>query len=477
MPGRHAGIRVAPTTATRKPRVAQDVGGAIAVDANQIGHHVVGAALAAIDQQRHRAAARSPAAGLRDDDVGRRIVRRADLRRPTPAPGRPASAATARVRRSRRVSAGHRRRARPALSQTLMLRWRRAIAPAHGSCGSDVAGRDLRIRRGGSRRPSAQGRDRRRPRWLRRAVRFVKSGTCTSRARSRRASTRPRTARRWRPARPRQRSTLARAPDARSQCHADLRNVTQVAARRQPDAPRLRSQRACCRTAPKNASRPSRTARSRSAAVDRPAIALRRRSCGVACGDDGNRRCREERGDDGFVLLGLARAGRVDQPCRRARPSAACWSIRRWAAASAADRPRAAASGCRDRAAACQAPSTARRRARSRNAAEGQRLAADPPARCATLSRAARATVSRSKPRCGERAHPRRPASFARRPSMPPCRRLAAGRRAGVEHPRAGVVAGEQRDELRGLVLHDEPACSERHRAAGVPSTTRPSGA
>ena len=52
IPGGDAGIRVRATTATRKPRRAQDFGGAIAVDADQIGHHVAGAAIAAVDEQR-----------------------------------------------------------------------------------------------------------------------------------------------------------------------------------------------------------------------------------------------------------------------------------------------------------------------------------------------------------------------------------------------------------------------------------------
>ena len=41
MPAATPGYGFEPTTATRNPRAAQDLGGAVAVDADQVGHHVV----------------------------------------------------------------------------------------------------------------------------------------------------------------------------------------------------------------------------------------------------------------------------------------------------------------------------------------------------------------------------------------------------------------------------------------------------
>ena len=49
---------------------AQQIRRAIAVDADQIGHDVAGAVLAAIDQQPHFRRARVRRRILRDDDVG-----------------------------------------------------------------------------------------------------------------------------------------------------------------------------------------------------------------------------------------------------------------------------------------------------------------------------------------------------------------------------------------------------------------------
>ena len=58
MPAGNAGIGRRRRRPRRGSRGAQDVGGALAVDADQIRHHVAGAALAAVDEQRDRRAAR-----------------------------------------------------------------------------------------------------------------------------------------------------------------------------------------------------------------------------------------------------------------------------------------------------------------------------------------------------------------------------------------------------------------------------------
>ena len=96
---------------------------------------------------------------------------------------------------------------------------------------------------------------------------------------------------------------------------------------------------------------------------------------GRACTATKSRVCREERLGHRFVLLRLARAGRVDQPS--ARRDHAGGVLRASPAArprAPAGRPRAAATGCPDRAAACRDPSRAHRRARSRKRdAERQR--------------------------------------------------------------------------------------------------------
>src|SRR5439155_2140809 len=76
--GGDAGIRIRGDDGDAESAVAQDVRRTIAVDADQIGHHVGDAALAAVDQERD---ARSRAGGrrlLRHDDV-RRVVLRSDL--------------------------------------------------------------------------------------------------------------------------------------------------------------------------------------------------------------------------------------------------------------------------------------------------------------------------------------------------------------------------------------------------------------
>ena len=68
------------TIDTRNPCAAQQVGRAIAVDADQVGHHVTGAILAAIDEQSHLRGARVGRRILGDDDIGRVVARRESRR-------------------------------------------------------------------------------------------------------------------------------------------------------------------------------------------------------------------------------------------------------------------------------------------------------------------------------------------------------------------------------------------------------------
>ena len=179
---------------------------------------------------------------------------------------------------------------------------------------------------------------------------------------------------------------------------------------------------------------------------------------------------REERVDDLLVLLRLARAGRVDEPAAGpddARPlRAACAAAPRRAPAG---RPRSGASGCPDRAGSCRAPSRARRAARVEDARERQR----PRASAWTMR-----TRLRARRPHGPRQQLDPPAADVggddqarvahRRRHR---RRLAAGRRAGVEDALAGRGADESRHQLRRLVLDDEQRrCSPAASAADCPS-------
>src|SRR2546430_3579067 len=76
---RDAGIRMIADDGYAKATCAQQVRGAIAVDANQIGHDVSDAALAAIDQERYLRPVRFRRRILRDHGSGR-VVGGADLR-------------------------------------------------------------------------------------------------------------------------------------------------------------------------------------------------------------------------------------------------------------------------------------------------------------------------------------------------------------------------------------------------------------
>src|SRR5262245_10335951 len=62
-------IRAGADHGDAKAAVAQDVGGAVAVDADQVRHHVAGAALAAVDEQRHLTRGAARRRRLCHDDV------------------------------------------------------------------------------------------------------------------------------------------------------------------------------------------------------------------------------------------------------------------------------------------------------------------------------------------------------------------------------------------------------------------------
>ena len=151
---------------TRKPRDAHHIGGAIAVQANQIGHHVGGAILAAVDQQANlrRSACRGGGSCATTTSGGykaERISETVPINRP--------SCAT-RISAERCVSPsrlGARAMCAPALTQTRMLRWRRDRRARHRILAEHVRRPAPSDRAGGLRRCAAEGRGRQ-PGWWRR---------------------------------------------------------------------------------------------------------------------------------------------------------------------------------------------------------------------------------------------------------------------------------------------------------------------
>ena len=132
----------------------------IAIDADQVRHHVGGAALAAVDEQRDIARPWSSAAGpLRHDDIGR-VVARPHVHDARAGSGRPAAAGAARCAPTRRPAAA--RPARGPRAQPDLDAARRAASssPAGGSCArirpAGTFGSDAR----GLPRPSASTRAR-----------------------------------------------------------------------------------------------------------------------------------------------------------------------------------------------------------------------------------------------------------------------------------------------------------------------------
>ena len=180
----------------------------------------------------------------------------------------------------------------------------------------------------------------------------------------------------------------------------------------------------------------------------------------------------QETRDHVLVLLGLARAGAVDQGGRRARRAVATRleQIASCIAASAGNRPARAASGCPDRAGRCRDPSTARRSSTRSN--EPSRKGSGPDRRCGRPARwprahrpmvVARAAARERAARRSRRRRPRRPHWAARR------ERLAAGRRAQRRARADPVRAPSQlRDDLRRFVLHHAPPV-----AKGAPRPAR----
>ena len=183
MPAATPGYGVDPTTATRKPRFAQDLGRAIAVDADEIGHHVARAALAAVDEQRRRWPPAVFAGGVcatttsggkrRRADFGDAGQRQAVLREPQ-------LRGALRFADQRGTVAAR----WPALSQTLT----RALAPRGRSGRRDPARargrRQSSDRAGGVSSTFSVSPRSRQSRVASFAGRLVRSGTWTSRARS-----------------------------------------------------------------------------------------------------------------------------------------------------------------------------------------------------------------------------------------------------------------------------------------------------
>ena len=182
MPAGMPGYGFEPTTATRKPRCAEDFGGAIAVDADQIRHDVGRAAVAAVHEQRDARTGALCRRLLGHDDI-RREVLRADLRQcgqaeavlRQPELRRPLGLAGERrdIGRTRPGAQPHPDGSLPAGGRA----WRRVPAPGRG-------------RRRSSDRSASRRRLSRQPevaalrRWLRWRSGWRRSGTSTSLARS-----------------------------------------------------------------------------------------------------------------------------------------------------------------------------------------------------------------------------------------------------------------------------------------------------
>ena len=179
------------------------------------------------------------------------------------------------------------------------------------------------------------------------------------------------------------------------------------------------------------------------------------RSIGAEPATSGLQKC----ADDGVVLFRLARTGRINRAVRPVGPlRRRCESS---SAACRAERARSAsagASGCRDRGAPCRDRSTAHRRTRCRTPPRTAGPLRDRPADHADVAwRRWRATVSRSSSARALRtsaATISRPIAGHRRHRG----RLAARRRAGVEHAHAGF--GRRRAATRAARLR--PAAKNR---------------
>ena len=170
---------------------------------------------------------------------------------------------------------------------------------------------------------------------------------------------------------------------------------------------------------------------------------------------------------DRLVLLRLARAGRVNQPAAgRDGAAAACCSMTSCAAASdgrSSSRRRQRMSGSRRR---MPRPEHGASTSTQSNGCEKGSGCSRSACTSRTFVGAARfdGPAQQIHPPSAHVAGDEQPACFHRRRHRQ--RRLSAGRRAGVEHARARMPAGEQRDELRRFVLH-------RHQtvhAAGQPA-------
>ena len=386
---------------------AQQVGRAVAVDADQVGHDVGRAILAAVDQQAHFRGSRGGRRILRDDDVGR-IERRSRIS----ATGADAAAPSCAMRISAArcdspTSCGARAMRGPALSHTRTLRWRRAGEPAVGSCPSTWPAGTF----GSGRRHLVDAQlqielELPRP-WRRSRDWPTRLGTVTSRAR-----TATRVAMHGKDHEgggqgAREQQDLAAAPHSGPE--RPSRNDSMVLHAPARRGPRRRTPRARRGTAA------SRCVRWR----------------------DGSRgACAQEEADhDCLVFLGLARAGAVDQRAARPTSRAARMQQRQLRGGKArADRPAARATGCPGRGAACQGPSTARRPGRvERGRAKRQ---GPPPAMCITLddrrrhlATRQRAAAAAARDAAARRTRPpSRPAPAAAPPAPASCRPVSAQR-------------------------------------------------
>ena len=179
--------------------------------------------------------------------------------------------------------------------------------------------------------------------------------------------------------------------------------------------------------------------------------------------------------DDVLVLLGLARAGGVDQAAarlHRARPR--CSSMRRCLRGQHRQvRVRYAATGSPDRGEACRAPSTgASTRTRSNTGPKGRASASSRTTRTdvAPLRATVRSSSSTRRVRTSPAtSRPRSPMRPAIATVLPPGEAQASSTRS------PGPRAGHQRDELRRLVLDEERPLIVKRRRERV-AARRPPG-
>ena len=316
----------------------------------------------------------------------------------------------------------------------------------------DVPGRHVLVRRAACRPRAAPGRACPSERVASGTVEPTRPGTLTSRAFSAARMAMPKKTRNVRPRAPARSSSFpsfqTRVPSGMNasivpRSCGRYGHAGPGRRRRRPRARGRTAACAACRAA-------SVTAASRASSISRASTSAEARVR------------REERVHHRLVLLGLARAGGVDEAAARGHGPGGAREQRLLLRGKRRPAPlRCAASGCRDRAAPCRGPSTARRRARGRRPARTAPRRGCPPAPGARSARGSRGpSAASSRIRRGRASHatirPRPSMSAASAVALPPGEAQRSSTRV------AGPRAEQQRHELRRLVLHREAARARR---------------